>query len=239
MFGSRNARRTHAGGRGCGQRPGRATRCDARQTQSAARSAERRDAVEFGQRHHGRLAESIPRRARRPGPYQRGAARRPASGCAQVCALRVAMAEIPTLPPGLQRPPPANRSNKWSLFSSSLVILAFSLRLLGDKWEHQARRSCAWLRMALRCCSALLTRPGGAGGAGGAAGGAGGVARRGGEPEGRAGRRLRRQEAPSRCRAESCAGAGPGRAAAVQEDAVLSDARARAAGLRCTSPWCL
>ena len=54
-------------------------------------------------------------------------------------AWRVAMAELPPTPLGLQRPPPVNRSSKWSLFGSSLVILAFSLRLLGDKWEHQAR----------------------------------------------------------------------------------------------------
>jgi hypothetical protein len=62
-------------------------------------------------------------------------------------------AELPPTPLGLQRPPPPNRSNKWSLFGSSLVIMAFSLRLLGDKWEHQARLSSACACVAWPCAA--------------------------------------------------------------------------------------
>lgn len=83
--------------------------------------------------------------------HTRAALPRPCSAAQQTARLgvlaglrasRVAMAaELPPTAQGLQRPPPVNRSSKWSLFGSSLVILAFSLRLLGDKWEHQARPS--------------------------------------------------------------------------------------------------
>ena len=80
----------------------------------------------------------------------------------------------PQAPPAfvLQRPPRVERANKWSLFGSSLVILAFSLRLLGDKWEHQVKHG-APPPLSAR----VLTRRRCAGGAGGAEGGAGGQPR--------------------------------------------------------------
>jgi len=62
--------------------------------------------------------------------------------------------EAPLPRPGPQAPPafvlrppvPIDRSKRWSALGSGVLILAFSLRLLGDKWEHQARRRAAPLR---------------------------------------------------------------------------------------------
>lgn len=59
--------------------------------------------------------------------------------------------EAPLPRPGPQAPPafvlrppvPIDRSKRWSALGSGVLILAFSLRLLGDKWEHQARRRAA------------------------------------------------------------------------------------------------
>ena len=88
-----------------------------------------------------------------------------------------------TMPPQLVKA----SNSRWSALGSSLVILAFSLRLLGDKYEHQVRAS-----QRPRCVAAPrggadaasrratlvpLRLPRDAGGAGGAEGGAGRGAR--------------------------------------------------------------
>lgn len=57
----------------------------------------------------------------------------------------------PQVPPtsALQQQLAKVTRSKWSPLGSSLVIFAFSLRLLGDKYEHQAR-ACVRRRGALR-----------------------------------------------------------------------------------------
>ena len=54
----------------------------------------------------------------------------------------------PLTPPTFALPQqlPKPSGSKWSMLGSSLVIFAFSLRLLGDKYEHQARHRAAALR---------------------------------------------------------------------------------------------
>jgi hypothetical protein len=65
---------------------------------------------------------------------------------------------------GPQVPPPfasqlAKASgSKWSALGSSLVVFAFSLRLLGDKYEHQARDRGAPRRGARRSADAVAPR---------------------------------------------------------------------------------
>ena len=51
----------------------------------------------------------------------------------------------PQVPPAFAAGLAKASGSKWSAVGSSLVIFAFSLRLLGDKYEHQAR-GCGALR---------------------------------------------------------------------------------------------